>query len=180
MRHPEGIAVRDARVGDAGRIAEIHVRAWQRAYARLIPESVLNGLSIPDREVFWQLRLRSGDVAVLVSETGGNVTGWIAFGRSRDEDAGESVAEVYGLYVDPRHWRQGSGAALWSEAERRIASSSFERVTLWVLEGNLGARSFYESVGFVLDPRKVKTIEREGVRLPERRYVRHVSPHGTG
>ena len=175
----QGIAVRDARIEDAAHIAEIHVRAWQRGYAGLMPESVLNSLSISDREVFWQGRLRSGDVTVLVSEVGNHVTGWMVLGRSRDEDADESVVEMYGLYVDPRHWRQGSGAVLWSEAERRLATSSFDRVTLWVLEGNSGARRFYEAIGFILDPQKVKTIEREGVQLPECRYGRHVSRRGT-
>jgi GNAT superfamily N-acetyltransferase len=168
-------AVRDAQIEDAARIAEIHVLAWRRAYAGLMPTTVLSGLSTAEREVFWRHRLDAGDTTVLVCEYEKHLVGWLVSGPSRDDDADLSVAEIYGMYVDPAHWRRRCGAVLWDAAARRLAVSSFDRVTLWVLEGNFAARRFYEWAGFVLDPLKVKTIEREGVRLPEFRYSREVS-----
>ncbi len=164
--------IRDARVDDARRIAEIHVRAWQHGYEGLIPAAVLDGLSIPDRERFWSQCLRSGAPTVLVSEVDEQVVGWLALGASRDADAGPSVAEIYAFYVEPAHWRRGAGRLLWSEAERRLAALRFERIALWVLDGNDRGIKFYESVGCTIDPVGVKVFEQEGTQLREVRYVR--------
>lgn len=170
--------IRDAQIEDAKRIAKIHVRTWQRGYAGLMPAAVLKGLSIAARERFWSERLRSGDVTVLVSEIENQVVGWLVFGPSRDAEAGTCVAEIYGLYVDPAHWRRGAARSLWLEAERRLASSEFERVTLWVLEANDRGRKFYESVGCTAELDEVKVVEREGTRLPEVRYARAIRGNG--
>jgi GNAT superfamily N-acetyltransferase len=140
-----------------------------------MPASVLDGLSIGDRESFWRECLRSGNATVLVADVDGCVVGWLALGASRDDDADESVAEIYAMYVDPSRWSQRVGTALWAEAEHWLGRSSFERVTLWVLEGNARARRFYELIAFALEPDRVKRFEIGGVVLLELRYARPVS-----
>ncbi len=45
--------IRDAELGDARGIAEIHVRYWQAAYAGIVPDEDLARLSVDQREQFW-------------------------------------------------------------------------------------------------------------------------------
>ena len=164
--------IRPAVLQDARRIAEIHVRAWEAAYRGLMPDSVLDAMSVGEREIAWRDRLRKGEVTVLVSCESAAVTGWLVLGRSRDDKATDSEREIYGLYVDPTGWRRGAGTHLWNEGYRVLKNASISLVVLWVLEGNDGARRFYESVGFDLDHGHTKRVEREGAVLSEVRYRR--------
>jgi ribosomal protein S18 acetylase RimI-like enzyme len=162
--------VRVARIEDAARIAEIHVRTWQVAYRGIIPDLLLDSLSISKRQTFWQDRLAANEVEVLVAAAGNAVCGWLAYGRSRDADTNPAVAEVYGLYVDPTAWRCGAGTLLWNHARDRMTENNMEYVTLWVLEANTRARRFYEAMGFQHETGQVKLFQRENTILPEVRY----------
>ena len=51
------------------------------------------------------------------------------------------------FYVDPESWGTGLGRALIVEAERRLAERHTV-ATLWVLDGNVRARRFYEAGGW--------------------------------
>jgi len=165
----QGYAVRAARAEDASRIAAIHVRAWQVAYRTLMPDDVLDGLSVPERARFWEKRLAEGATSVLVAEEEG-VDGWLAYGSSRDDDADGMVSEIYGLYVDPSVWGRGAGTSLWEEARSRLLGAGVSGVTLWVIEANARARRFYERAGFARDGAPSKELQRHGVALSEVRY----------
>jgi ribosomal protein S18 acetylase RimI-like enzyme len=169
-REWEATKVRIASADDAARISEIHVHAWQAAYRGIMPQEVLDNLSIPQRQEFWKRRLTSGDTTVFVAVRGALLIGWLVYGNSRDDDAGPGVIEVYGLYVDPRAWRSGVGRRLWAEAMRRFRAEAVDEVTLWVLTRNVRARAFYEALGFRPEPGRVNEFEREGAVLEEIRY----------
>jgi hypothetical protein len=47
------VELRDATPADAHAIANVLVQSWRAAYRGLLPDDVLAGLSIPDREQFW-------------------------------------------------------------------------------------------------------------------------------
>jgi ribosomal protein S18 acetylase RimI-like enzyme len=75
--------------------------------------------------------------------------GFSALGPSRDVDADPNTAEVAAIYVHPEEWKKGIGRALLSASLDQIRKRKFDQLTLWVLEGNQRARSFYESFGFI-------------------------------
>lgn len=162
--------VRLAHLDDATRIAEIHVTCWRVGYQSLIPEPILNRLSVPMCRDFSYARIRLGKTTVLVASASDRVCGWLAYDKCRDEDATSTVKEVYGFYVDPASWRTGAGTFLWQEAKQRLAQSKTEFVTLWVLEANTPARRFYESIGWQLDVGHIKPFEKDGTVLPQVRY----------
>lgn len=164
------IEIRPAAPSDATRIAEIHIRTWQAAYRGIMPDNLLDNLSLRKRLVFWRERLAAGDSTTLVATVDGLVQGWLVYGTSRDADATAKTAEVYGLYVDPDAWRLGLGTALWHHATEQLNHGDIDSVTLWVLEANGRARRFYESIGFELDPGPAKKFRREDVELDELRY----------
>jgi ribosomal protein S18 acetylase RimI-like enzyme len=166
----EAMEVRRARAEDAARIAEIHVRSWQAAYRGLMPDALLDNLSIAGRQAFWEERIARDEATVLVAEADAVVYGWLVFGKSRDRDAHPAVVEVYGLYVDPEAWRRGVATTLWNDAKHRIGRTEATDITLWVIEGNERARRFYEAIGFEHEAGQVKPFERDGTVLTEVRY----------
>lgn len=51
--------IRPATVDDAHDLAVVHVRSWQQAYRGLMPQAVLDRLSIAEREAGWARLLAS-------------------------------------------------------------------------------------------------------------------------
>lgn len=170
--------VRPATIDDAAAVADVHVRSWQAAYRGLLPDAVLDGLSVERRTAAWRQGLAEARAEVWAAVDGGRrIGGWIAFGASRDEDAPASAGEVEALYLLPAHWSTGMGRALWLKARERLAARGFATATLWVLEGNARAIRFYEAAGFAPDggPRGRRSSERGGAVQTELRYTAALS-----
>jgi L-amino acid N-acyltransferase YncA len=144
--------VRKAKVEDASGIAFVHVRSWQVAYRGHMPDEFLDGLDVEKRTNMWRELTQDPDKIIFVAEDSeGNVEGFSALGPSRDADANPNTAEVSAIYVHPEKWRKGIGRALLSASLDQVRKCAFDQVTLWVLEANHRARSFYESFGFIQD-----------------------------
>ena len=146
------IEVRKATVQDASAIAVVHVRSWQVAYRGHMPDEYLDGLDVEKRVSMWRQLTQETDQIVLVAENEeGDIVGFSLLGPSRDADTDANTAEVAAIYVHPEKWKQGIGRALLSESLDQVRARKFDQLTLWVLEGNQRARSFYESFGFIQD-----------------------------
>jgi ribosomal-protein-alanine N-acetyltransferase len=97
----------------------------------------------------------SGPLA-LVSESGGEVTGFLMGREVADE------AEVFTVAVVPNFRRQGHGAALVSAAIDGLRTRGVKNLFLEVRESNLGAIAFYERFGFSkIGRRKVYYLDPE-------------------
>jgi GNAT superfamily N-acetyltransferase len=169
--------VRIATAGDARAIAEIHVASWQQGYRRQLPDSYLKSLSADDRETRWAQSLCDG-AAVLLAEHAGTPLGFVSYGPSRDDDAPETFAEIYGLYVHPDAWSTGKGQQLHDCALAALTAQGSTVVTLWVLTSNDRARRFYSRRGWQLEG-ATKVVEMDGVTLCEMRYKRTLEPGST-
>jgi hypothetical protein len=89
--------IRAAVPADADAIAEVWLRSWQTAYRGLVPDAVLDALSLEYRQGLWRDRLARGEPA-LVAEHDGGVAGYCrVLSPSRDEDARDGVAEIASL-----------------------------------------------------------------------------------
>jgi RimJ/RimL family protein N-acetyltransferase len=165
------MSIREAQLTDAKQIAAIHVRSWRTAYANLIPASLLDRLSIDEREFVWKKRLMDEErVLTLVSVEESTVTGWATVGPARDDDCDPTlVAELYGIYFSPDSWRQGLGTQLYEAIEKRVPEMTKE-IIVWVLQGNVRGRRFYEANGFILEPDRGKEEKFGRVKLSEVRY----------
>jgi GNAT superfamily N-acetyltransferase len=143
--------IRVARPGDELEVARVHVRSWQSAYAGLLPKDLLAGLDPARRAAGYTFGVdRAGVPATVVAEEEGRVLGFATTGAAWDADA-RGAGELFGLYVDPDHWRRGCGTLLMSEARARLAGLGFADVVLWVLEGNKRAAAFYRADGWARD-----------------------------
>lgn len=163
--------IRPARPADVAELARTHLAAWRGAYRGIMPDSLLDGLSEQTFAATWTRRLADMPRSTLLAVDDGAVIGFAAGGPSRDSDAVPlRTGELYALYLLPDRWRTGAGWRLWSGIRQWLLVEEFAEVTLWVLEANLRARSFYERAGFAREPGALREVEREGVRLPELRY----------
>jgi GNAT superfamily N-acetyltransferase len=155
-----------ATTGDAEGIADVQERTWQTAYRHVFPARELErgGFIRPER---WRSRIEKPPTGwtIFVAVLDDVVAGFAAVGPSRDE---RDVGELYAIYVEPQRWSTGTGRLLIERCEEELRES-FGVATLWVLEDNPRARTFYERAGWSPDGGR-KSEERWGVRAPEVRY----------
>lgn len=169
--------IRQATIDDAARIATTHVRSWQAAYQGLIPQEYLDGLDPAQRLAMWKQVLASANTAavgVLVAEEDSGVAGFASFGAARDIDEDPSlVGEIMAIYLLPAAWGKGLGRELMTAALACLSAVGYAQVTLWVLDSNNRARTFYEAAGFRPDG-SAKDDESRGFVLHEVRYRRRL------
>jgi ribosomal protein S18 acetylase RimI-like enzyme len=167
--------IRKATAQDAYGIAFIHVRSWQTAYRGHMPDEFLDGLDAEKRATMWREVTVHPDKVVLVAEASeGDIVGFSALGPSPDADADPNTAEVSAIYVHPGKWRKGIGRGLLSASLDQLRKRGYDQVTLWVLEGNERARSFYESFGFIQDGAIKDDDHWESFSVREVRYRLHL------
>jgi GNAT superfamily N-acetyltransferase len=147
------VAVRPATLDDLDAIVAVHVAGFRAGNVPHLPPEERDRLSPERAAAVWDAMIAEPPpgAAVLVAEASARVVGLACAGRARDDDVSESTGELYALYVDPGSWGEGHGAALDAAARAHLAGSLFSSAVLWVLEGNSGARGFYERRGWQAD-----------------------------
>jgi GNAT superfamily N-acetyltransferase len=158
-------SVRRATPGDARAIAEVQVETWRTAYQGVVPQEVLDGLDVGEREQMWERASGNDRVAVFVAERDGQIAGFVSVGPCRDLDG---TGELYAIYVRPGAWSTGTGLALMEAAVPWLAERWPEAV-LWVAKENPRARRFYELYGWKADRERIEEVV-PGARIDEVLY----------
>ena len=164
--------VRPAVPEDAYNVARVQARSWQWAYRGLIAQDYLDSLE-PQT---WASRYTFGRMGIglpftQVAVDGSTICGLATTGLSRDEDL-SNFGELMAIYVDPAHVGTGVGRLLIAAARERLRAVSTQ-AALWVLDGNVRARRFYECDGWSFDgTRRTRTYGNAPVQ--EVRYRRNV------
>jgi RimJ/RimL family protein N-acetyltransferase len=163
--------IRAAVEADVPAVAQIHVDDWRWAYQGLVPEGLLDSLSVARREEMWArgLARRRPGWELFVADRNGTVIGFVGCGPALDDDADEHTGEVYAIYLRPDVVGTGVGRALLSRAMDHLREAGFRRATLWVLADNVRTRRFYEIAGWSPDGTE-KTEDWNGFPLLEARY----------
>jgi GNAT superfamily N-acetyltransferase len=163
--------IRPAAPVDALAVARVHVRAWQAAYRGLIAQAYLDSL----KPEVWAAKYgfqRTGPELprTFIAVDDDTIRGLAMFGSYRGEDM-PNTGELLAIYVDPDYWHAGLGRLLIVAARDGLRREGFAEAALWVLDGNVRARKFYECDGWTLDGgRQTKSIA--GAQLDEVRYRR--------
>lgn len=167
------VEFRDARQADAHAIATVLVRSWRAAYRGLLPDDVLAGLSIPEREQFWSdvIATRPPHTRAFVATNADTVIGFAATGpplvpADRDDP---TLGDLYALYLAPDVWRRGIGTRLHTAALDGLRSCGFSHAGLWVLDTNERALQFYYRLGWTDTGRSQLDHGPGGTELHERR-----------
>lgn len=128
---------------DRMEISRIYEESWRFACQGIIPQSYLD--SIPEGR--WAPNLENPDWKTLVCIVNGKIVGTSSFCKSRFEQF-PGWGEVISIYLLPAYMGKGYGKALMKTALSELKKLGYEKVFLWVLEENTGARKFYEQLGF--------------------------------
>jgi ribosomal protein S18 acetylase RimI-like enzyme len=137
--------IRPAQKRDCEAIASVHEKAWQYAYAGIIPHKSLSNM-VARRGPQWWERTVSGSNAVLVADIGGKVAGYATVGRNRTSQLAQK-GEIYELYIRPEYQGLGFGGQLFAAARARCANFGLRGTVVWALEENINAIGFYEAMG---------------------------------
>lgn len=164
------VTIRLAAIEDAPAIADVHIHSWQWAYRGLLPDDLLDHLSLERMaEMHTQRLATKTEGRTWVADQEGEFIGFAITGPSRDPDASPRTAELMALYLRREATGKGIAHTLFDHAVQDLWQRGYERATLWVLETNVRARRFYEKAGWTTDG-TTKTEERPGVLLHEVRY----------
>jgi ribosomal protein S18 acetylase RimI-like enzyme len=164
------VRVRPATAADAEQIARVHVESWRTAYRGLVPQAILDGLSIERRSEFWSRRLlEPGEARTWLGEQGGEVVGFVATGRPSDPELQPDAAEVESIYLLAESRGLGLGRLLLATATRDLVERGFASAILWVFTANDRARRFYEAAGWQPDGTS-QMLDFDGTAIEEIRY----------
>ncbi|HEY9842856.1 MAG TPA: GNAT family N-acetyltransferase [Candidatus Obscuribacterales bacterium] len=159
--NPAGFLIRPAVPADAAGIARVHVLSWQHAYQGLLPQAMLDGLSIETRRRQWLEWLETpGSPSTLVAlspDPESHLAGFVSGGPVRGEYAGFDC-EIAAIYLLPEVQGQGLGYLLFRRMQQELATAGYRRLLVWVLETNQPARRFYARLGGVPELEKTATL----------------------
>lgn len=160
--------VRLATIADADALARVHVDGWRWGYRGVMPDALLDGLSVEARAARWRdiLRASGPETPTWIASDADGASGLASIGPARY--APDGVGELYALYVSERAAGRGDARTLHALALEALRQRS-NRAILWVLERNPRARRFYERHGWRADGgRKTETFG--GTELIELRH----------
>jgi GNAT superfamily N-acetyltransferase len=156
-------------------MGDLHVRSWRIAYRGIVPDAILDGMSIEGRREFWSRAIGqadaepSRDVRIWVVEEAGTVVGLATTRACADEDVQPGTGELHSIYLAPEAWSRGLGSALLAIAADDLCERGFAPLVLWVIEANERGRRFYERAGWRPDGAR-HPIDFDGVPVDEIRY----------
>jgi ribosomal protein S18 acetylase RimI-like enzyme len=146
---PVRASFRVAGVADAAAIAAVHVASWQTTYPGIVAQSYIDGLSIDERRLVWERRLRgnAGPVSdvVLAETASGIVVGFASGGQIREPHPGFD-AELHAIYILKHAQRRGLGRGLVAEWARLAVARGLRSAVVRVLAAN-PACEFYQRLG---------------------------------
>lgn len=167
------IIIRLATPDDAYEHAACHVSSWRSAYKNIVPDEVLDNLSVEGHaEKFRKNIIEFKNTLYYCAFYDNRIIGHFCMGKSRDEDK-PNAGEIYGFYSIEEFWGRGIGKEMMNNAIETLKNMGYNEIILWVLEGNGRARRFYEKRGFVFDGTRKEIII--GKPLIEIRYKKELN-----
>ncbi|AJC54950.1 GNAT family N-acetyltransferase [Streptomyces sp. 769] len=147
------LRVQEMTEADIDAVSAIRVRGWQAAYAGIVPQPYLDGMTVEDdarERRSWFRRSPDRVLNLVAIDDHAGTVGWACLGPCRGE-VPPGTGEVYALYIRPDLTGNGIGTVLINALHSRATGQQFDTLMLWVLQDNLRARRFYESLGYTAD-----------------------------
>ncbi|MGC2652973.1 MAG: GNAT family N-acetyltransferase [Mycobacterium sp.] len=164
---PITVEIREARLQEYRRVAQMHYRAWRQSYSGILPPVLLDLFDDPLHwaDNVYPEKLSQPGWAMWLAESGGAPVGVSIVGPAPDRP---DRLEIDALYVTPECQRQRVGTLLLADA---ITAHPGGDVVLWCAEKNHRARRFYEAKGFQLDGRTLDWKPIPDIAVPQVGYI---------
>ncbi|MDQ2786050.1 MAG: GNAT family N-acetyltransferase [Chloroflexota bacterium] len=143
------IRLREATQVDAAAIARLHLANWRAAYRGIVPDDLLDAITVESRQQQWERVLAAPDGAEFVyvaEDADGRLLGIASGGPEMGGDP-HYHGEVYVLHVRPDAQGNGVGRALMRAVAERLAVEGITTLLVWMLCENHAARRFYTVLG---------------------------------
>lgn len=164
--------IRHADVNDAGILGNIHALSWQKAYKDILPKAFLEKVTVENRTKYFMKALSENKEEDLIIYDKDEALGFATIGECRDKDFDETYGEIWGIYMHPDYYGRGYGTELMKCCINELKNRGYLKITLWVLEDNKNAISFYEKQGFKKEG-KVNELNL-GEKINEVRYIMYL------
>jgi ribosomal protein S18 acetylase RimI-like enzyme len=138
--------IRKAVVGDATGIAHVHVASWKTTYAGIMPDEILQGLSVAEREKMWTNILttyKDQNAVYVATLEDGTIIGFASGGKERTGEFGVE-AELHTIYLLKEYQGKGIGRKLFLHVVEDLQKRQYTSMMTWVVKNN-PAVQFYES-----------------------------------
>jgi ribosomal protein S18 acetylase RimI-like enzyme len=179
--------VRAGRVADADGLARVQVASWRAAFAGLVPDAVIAGLTSEEavgqfaerwREAITAPPTSKHRVHVAVEKPGEpEILGFAAAGPATDEDRWAGTdGELYELHVLPAAAGDGHDQRLLHAVAETFAEDGFSTGYTWALSGDETRIGFLEAAGWAPDGSRSNLDM--GVKVPVVRLHTRLSPTG--
>src|SRR5690348_7127920 len=149
------VSVRPAVLADADEIARIQVTTWQHGYASILPQVVLEQVTIETAVAAWRAALEAPPSAhhrVLVAQEQQYVVGFTALAPAEDlqpdEPDPQSTVAIGPILVEPRWGRRGHGSRLMAAAVDLARADGMTRAVSWIPEADTVTREFLIGAGW--------------------------------
>lgn len=140
--------IRSATEKDALAVATINVLGWKTTYRGLVPDELLDHLSVTEKRIENFSKAISDCPIFLVAENETGVIGYLNGGKPHISEF-PYLHEIYGFYVHPEYQGKGIGTALIGAFQEKIKGQSF---CVCMLDGNTKALHFYQKRGGIRYP----------------------------
>jgi ribosomal protein S18 acetylase RimI-like enzyme len=157
--------IRNAVDKDAADLGYVHYCSWIQTYTGLINQAYLNRLSIAKSIAMYQKTACQNHI---VLEVEGEIVGFVAINKTRDLDLND-YGEIQALYLLKKYQGLGYGKKLLEAGLTELKNRGFNDISLWVLDTNTKAISFYQKQGFVYDGHTKVGIPK--YPITEKRYL---------
>lgn len=143
--------IRAALPEDASSIAAVHVASWRTTYRGLMPDVVLDALSVQQRQQQWQQialsaqKPDSGSFLLVAEAPSEGIVGFASSGPEREDGTGFD-AELYAIYLLENYQGRGIGRKLIDRSVDLLRKAGCDSLRVWVLAGN-PAEQFYSRLG---------------------------------
>lgn len=162
--------IRNARLTDVSRIAEILIFAKRTAYRSIFQNDMVSFNDLQVLRLAIELQ-EEGALDNVVVYDDGIVKGMMNRGKSSDADYENSI-QIFEFYIEPFFQKQGIGSAMLKSFIAEAQDRKYAHGLLWVLEKNHRARTLYEKFGFCFDGcRKLQVGTEENIIRYAKRFV---------
>lgn len=143
------IKIRQATLDDTHHIAKIKIENHGGDSSDPL-EQILNDVFIREYTKRWEKKFHDGERTLILS-VDNKTCGLISYNQCDDENnSHEKYAEIHNIYVSPEQRGHHFGSLLCKTAIEQMQQDGFTKVILWIVDGRLQTRKFYEAMGFTI------------------------------
>ncbi len=158
--------IRKMTENDLREVGALYTAAWKKGYKGILPQDFLDGIE-PER---WSGRIDFLDEGSFVIIDGEQIAAHV-HARPAAEENMSGWGEIHTMYALPQFWGTGCAGELFDYAVDWLNKQGFERIYLYVLNGNERAARFYRKHGFA-PTEDTLDCEVGGMTVTDTRYIK--------